>query len=247
MIKGETMWTAVWVAGAAFAAGAAGAWMVRPWLDRRRRKSMPKRWNLAGRPVFNADERALYRRLIQTLPDHVILAKLPLLRFCQAMSRKESILWYDLLQPMHVGFAICSPNGRVLAAVDVDHGALSARQKRIKSEALRACGVHYVRYRADDFPSAADIKRWISSDALNTPADFGQESTPSIAAAGAQLASTVRKRRAERGARWQDSSFATDSFFAVDNRLDAMLSDISPIARHTVPHDDGAPERPQTA
>lgn len=242
------MSTAVWLAGIAFLAGLVCAWLARPWLDRRKRKSLPKRWNLAGRPVFNADERALYRRLVQTLPDHVILAKLPLLRFCQAMSRKESILWYDLLQPMHVGFAICAPNGRVLAAVDVDHGALSARQKRIKSEALRACGVHYVRYRADDFPSAADIKRWISSDALSDSLDSGHEhSSPSIAAAGAQLANTVRKRRAERSSRWQDSSFATDSFFAPDSRLDAMLSDIDPIARHTVPQDDGEPTRPRAA
>lgn len=241
------MWTAVWVAGAAFAAGLLVAWVARPWMDRRKRKSLPKRWDLASRPVFSADERALYRRLTQTLPDHVILAKLPLLRFCQAMSRKESITWYDLLQPMHVGFAICAPNGRVLAAVDVDHGALSARQKKIKSEALRACGVHYVRYRADDFPSAAEIKRWIASDALSRPTEPGALSSPSIAAAGAQLASTVRKRRAERGARWQDSSYATDSFFAPDSRLDAMLSDIDPIARHTVPHDDSEPprQRPQ--
>lgn len=241
------MWTAVWLAGAAFLAGMACAWMARPWFDRRKRKTLPKRWNLAGRPVFNADERALYKRLVQTLPDHVILAKLPLLRFCQAMSRKESIIWYDLLQPMHVGFAICAPNGRVLAAVDVDHGALSSRQKRIKSEALRACGVHYVRYRADDFPSPTDIKRWISSDALTDSTDSGHEhSSPSIAAAGAQLASTVRKRRAERSSRWQDSSFATDSFFAADSRLDTILNDIDPIARHTVPHADDAPERPRT-
>jgi hypothetical protein len=245
------MWTAIWMTGAAFAAGMLCAWVLRPWFDRRRRKALPKRWNLAGRPVFSADERALHRRLVQTLPDHVILAKLPLLRFCQAMSRKESMLWYDLLQPMHVGFAICAPNGRVLAAIDVDHGALSARQKRIKSEALRACGVHYVRYRADDFPSANDIRRWISSDALSNAVDSGHEhSSPSIAAAGAQLANTVRKRRAERGARWQDSSFATDSFFAADSRLDAALSGLDPMARHTVPQEEdtqNAPSRPRPA
>ncbi|WP_374592730.1 DUF2726 domain-containing protein [Aquabacterium sp.] len=242
------MSTAMWMAGAAFAAGMLCAWVLRPKYDHRRRKTLPKNWHLAGRPVFNADERALYRRLVQTLPDHVILAKLPLLRFCQAMSRKESLVWYDLLQPMHVGFAICAPNGRVLAAIDVDHGALSARQKRIKTEALRACGVNYVRYQADDFPSANDIRRWISSDAMSQARDTSHEhSGPSIAAAGAQLANTVRKRRAERGARWQDSSFASDSFFAADSRLDAALSDLDPMARHTVPLEDEPPPRPRTA
>ncbi len=237
------------MAGVAFAVGVACAWLVRPWADRQRRKALPKRWNLAARPVFSADERALYRRLIETLPNHVILAKLPLLRFCQAMSRKESLVWYDLLQPMHVGFAICAPNGRVLVAIDVDHGALSARQKKIKGEALRACGVNYVRYRSDDFPSAADIRRWVSSDALNQSLESHTPSSPSVAAAGAQLADIVRKRRAERGPRWHDSSFAGDSFFAADSRLDAMLSDIDPMARHTVPHAedeaDGA-ARPRT-
>jgi len=242
------MSTAIWMAGTAFVVGMLCAWVLRPKYDRRKRKALPKNWHLAGRPVFNADERALYRRLVQTLPDHVILAKLPLLRFCQAMSRKESLVWYDLLQPMHVGFAICAPNGRVLAAIDVDHGALSGRQKRIKTEALRACGVNYVRYQADDFPSANDIRRWISSDAMSQAHDASHEhSSPSIAAAGAQLANTVRKRRAERGARWQDSSFASDSFFAADSRIDAALSDLDPMARHTVPLEDEPPQRPRTA
>ena len=44
---------------------------------------LPVEWDLIPRPVFTADERRVYRQLREALPQHVVLAKLPLVRFCQ--------------------------------------------------------------------------------------------------------------------------------------------------------------------
>jgi hypothetical protein len=54
--------------------------------------------------------------LREALPHHIVLSKLPLVRFCQPNDPGEVQFWYDLLGTNHVGFAICSANGRVLAA-----------------------------------------------------------------------------------------------------------------------------------
>ena len=82
-------------------------------------KGLPAEWSLTARPVFTSDERRVFRLLREALPHHVVLSKLPLVRFCQPTEAKEVRYWFDLLGASHVTFAICSPNGRVLAAIDL--------------------------------------------------------------------------------------------------------------------------------
>ena len=81
---------------------------------------LPSEWPLTQRPIFSPEERALYRQLRTALPHHMILAKLPLVRFCQPSDIGETRYWFELLGALNVGFAICSSNGRVLAAIDLD-------------------------------------------------------------------------------------------------------------------------------
>ena len=77
-----------WVLAAlslALFAGAAVLWM----LQRRkpRVKPLPTEWTLTSRPVFSTDERRVYRQLREALPHHIVLSKLPLVRFCQPNDR----------------------------------------------------------------------------------------------------------------------------------------------------------------
>ena len=81
---------------------------------------MPTEWALTARPVFSTDERRVYRQLREALPHHIVLSKLPLVRFCQPNDPQQVRYWYELLGSIHVTFAICSANGRVLAAIDLD-------------------------------------------------------------------------------------------------------------------------------
>ena len=81
-------------------------------------KPLPTEWALTGRPVFTADERRIYRLLREALPHHIILSKLPLVRFCQPTDATAVRYWFDLLGANHVTFAVCSANGRVLAAIE---------------------------------------------------------------------------------------------------------------------------------
>ena len=74
---------------------------------------LPTEWSLAPRPVFSTDERRVYRQLREALPHHIVLSKLPLVRFCQPNDPQEVRFWYELLGSIHVTFAICSANGRV--------------------------------------------------------------------------------------------------------------------------------------
>ena len=185
-------------------------------------KPLPTDWALSARPVFSADERRVYRLLREALPHHIVLSKLPLVRFCQPTDSAEVRYWYELLGSSHVSFAICSANGRVLAAIDLDtdRGA-SRRAMQIKQSVLAACRVRYLRCPVDHLPSAAEVQLLVPQSGT---APRGPQAAPTLSKARDNLASAVANRRAERTALWQDSAFFQDSFFAPDSRLDGFGS-----------------------
>ncbi|MDY0743133.1 DUF2726 domain-containing protein [Paucibacter sp. R3-3] len=204
-------------------------------------KPLPIEWSLTARPVFSSDERRVYRQLREALPHHVILAKLPLVRFCQPVEAKEVRYWFELLGAIHVSFAICSPNGRVLAAVDLESERSSAsRSLMIKQSVLGACRVRYLRCRPDQLPSAAELQLLVpysntrGPQAAPTPgADrSGPNSRP-----GALHGQPLRRSAQDsvRGSLWQDSAFFNDSFFAPDSRFDNTAMDSSRTGRHNYP------------
>lgn len=193
------------------------AWI---WFEHRRRpklQPLPTEWTLAPRPVFNADERNVYRQLREALPHSVILSKLPLVRFCQPIDPQEVRYWFELLGNTHVTFAICSSNGRVLAAVDVEQDRHnSKRTLHIKQQMLSACRVRYLRCSAAELPSLAELQLLVpqpngmARGPQAAPSGFGRDTGPGALAS----------RRRERATLWQDSSFLQDSFFGTESRTD---------------------------
>ncbi|WP_280154248.1 DUF2726 domain-containing protein [Piscinibacter sp. XHJ-5] len=228
------MQTLPWIAALAVLVvglGALAVWALRP-----RRPAapapLPTEWALTARPVFNVDERRVYRLLREALPHHIVLSKLPLVRFCQPNDPNEVRYWYDLLGSNHVAFAVCSANGRVLAAIDLDNERGNSRRiMQIKQSVLAACRVRYLRCPADHLPTVAELQLLVPQH--GTPTRGPQPApapAPSLHEARDSLASTVATRRAERTALWQDSTFFQDSFFAPDNRLEGLSSEFGPLA-----------------
>ncbi|KQV99901.1 hypothetical protein ASC87_19530 [Rhizobacter sp. Root1221] len=185
-------------------------------------KPLPETWDLTGRPVFTADERRIYRLLREALPHHIILSKLPLVRFCQPTDATKVRYWFELLGSNHVTFAVCSANGRVLAAIDLEaERGHSNRVHKIKQSVLDACRVRYLVCPADHLPSVGELQLLVPHSGAATRAPLP---VPSLNQARDSLASTVANRRAERTALWQDSTLFQDSFFAMDSRFDSAFA-----------------------
>ncbi len=196
------------------------------WALRQRRADpppLPEDWALTARPVFSSDERRVYRQLREALPHHIVLSKLPLVRFCQPTDPQQVRYWYELLGSTHVGFAICSANGRVLAAIDIDtERGNSRRALQVKQKVLAACRVRYLRCPVDHLPSIPELQLLVPHAASPTR---GPQPAPTVSQARDTLASTVATRRRERTTLWQDSSFFQDSFFSADSRPGDLSSD----------------------
>ncbi len=197
----------------------------------KRSTDLPTEWALAPRPVFSTDERRVYRLLREALPHHIVLSKLPLVRFCQPTDPNEVRYWFDLLGPSNVTFAVCSANGRVLAAIDLDTDRGNSRRvMQIKQSVLSACRVRYLRCPVDQLPSVAELQLLVPSSssagrgpqpasAAATPPSRDREPRPNVATT----------RRAERTALWQDSTVFQDSFFAPDARDGFGSSEFTPM------------------
>ena len=216
----------LWIVGCAGAvlAVAAASWALRRRASRK--DALPAEWALTPRPVFSTDERRVYRLLREALPHHIVLSKLPLVRFCQPTDPKQVRYWYQLLGTAHVTFAVCSTNGRVLAAIDLDvERGNSRRVSQIKQSVLGACRVRYLRCPVDNLPSIADLQLLVPAVSPSSRSQAtGSAQARGLSEASESLSSTVATRRAERGARWHDPSRFQDSFFAPDNRLDTFGS-----------------------
>lgn len=204
--------TIAWIVAIASAALLAAAGTL--WALRQRRSEpapLPEEWTLTARPVFSGDERRVYRQLREALLHHIVLSKLPLVRFCQPTDPQQVRYWYELLGSIHVGFAICSANGRVLAAIDIDTDRNGPRRTlQIKQKVLAACRVRYLRCPVDHLPSVPELQ-------LLVPQQMPAARAP-MAAAPVDHGADGQRRRPQR-ALWQDSGFFHDSFFGADSRM----------------------------
>jgi hypothetical protein len=188
-----------------------------------KQQPLPTQWALTPRPVFTADERKVYRQLREAMPHHIVLAKLPLVRFCQPVDPQQVRFWFELLGNVNVAFAICSANGRVLAAVDLDGDRQSSlrRATQIKQAVLAACKVRYLRCAPDQLPSIPELQLLVPQTG---PAARGAAPAPMVGRVRDARAAASAARRRDRATLWQDSGFLQDSFFGVDGRGDLGTS-----------------------
>ncbi|MDE2158657.1 MAG: hypothetical protein KGJ30_07025, partial [Burkholderiales bacterium] len=135
---------------------------------------------------------------------------------------QETRFWYELLGSSHVAFAICSANGRVLAAIDLDYERQSSRRSiQIKQSVLAACRVRYLRCAPDQLPSIPELQLMVPSSGA---AARGAQPAPTAGATRETLTGSAGGKRRERRTLWQDSGFMQDSFFGTDGRSDIGIA-----------------------
>ncbi|MEN9418034.1 MAG: hypothetical protein RI988_1654 [Pseudomonadota bacterium] len=189
---------------------------------------LPAAWPLQSRPVFTAEERRVYRQLVDAFPHHAVLVKLPLARFCQPEEPGAMREWHRVLGSHYVTFALCSASGRVVAAVDLEGGRMpSERSLRIKQEVFAACRVRYLRCHPDQVPSAAELQLLVPQGAAGMrgpqPATGSPPHPHSQQPAGAEA--TRRGRRPL----WRDPGILQESYHGRQDSSATAPSSILPL------------------
>jgi hypothetical protein len=133
---------------------------------KRESAELPEKWPLTARRVFGQQELRVFRQLREALPEHVLLSKLPLVRFCHPDDPAAVRYWFELLGNQYVSFAICSESGRVLAAIDLEGLRPSSRRSlQIKKSVLAACKVKYLCCTPEQLPSLPELRALVPAPA----------------------------------------------------------------------------------
>ncbi len=139
-----------------------GGYMV--WLKQQANAKMrlPTRWPLTARVLMTNEEYEVFKWLFVTFNDHLVMVKLPVLRFTLPVNKDEnggSARWQELLGGVYCTFTICTPNGNVVGCVDVPgRRGLNRSNRELKESLLSDCRIAYTLVRSIKLPDVSEIR-----------------------------------------------------------------------------------------
>ena len=124
--------------------------------------SLAKPWPLeAKRQLLTERERALYQRLVQSLPNHIVLAQVQLLQVLHFQRGRRTQAILNRISQLSLDFLILNPDTSIVAAVELDDATHTREDRRHadarKDHALRSAGVPLIRWNAKSLPDTATI------------------------------------------------------------------------------------------
>lgn len=118
---------------------------------------------VAINPVITPPEQVLYRRLLEALPECMVLAQVQLSRVLGVKDGHPFHTWNNRISRMSLDFVVCRWNGRLVAVIELDDRS-HERSDRIEADAkkdaaLAAAGVPIIRWKVHAMPDHAQIRQ----------------------------------------------------------------------------------------
>ena len=147
-----------WIVAAAVVAAAA---LARP--RRRDGRGRDRPWPLDPAPtILSEPEQVLYRRLMEALPEYLVLPQVQLARALRfKRGQRDRAVWNRISQ-LSIDFLIARPDTSIVAAVELDDSSHLRGDRQDadarKGHALESAGVPLIRWRVGKMPEVAAIK-----------------------------------------------------------------------------------------
>lgn len=123
---------------------------------------MPDTWPLTSRVLITNEEHEVFKWLRNTFHDHLVMVKLPVLRFTMPVSKDKNgggARWQQLLEGVYCTFTVCTYNGNVVGCVDVPgKRGLSRTNRELKESLLSDCRIAYTVVRSVKLPKASAMR-----------------------------------------------------------------------------------------
>ena len=152
-----------------------GAGLYAWWLRARRVPDplVPDKWPLTARSLLTSQERAGLKWLTATFDDHLVMVKVPVLRFTVPTHKKQESTaerWQELLNGVYCTYTVCTPQGKVVGCVDLPgkHG-LSQATRALKEKLLSDCGLAYTVVLVADLPKSTAMRAAFLGEAQEEP------------------------------------------------------------------------------
>jgi hypothetical protein len=123
---------------------------------------VPSKWPLAPRVLITAEEQEVLDWLLSTFHDHLVMVKLPVLRFTAPTGRAKkggTPAWQELLGGVYCSFTVCTSDGSVVGCVDVPgKRGLNKANRDLKESLLSDCRIAYTVVRSGHFPKVSAMR-----------------------------------------------------------------------------------------
>lgn len=118
-------------------------------------------WQPEAARVMTGAERKAFDVLRQAVPQHMVLAQVPLSRFIRVPQSKSYTQWLQRVGAASADLLVCDTDSRVLAVVDIRHARESdrarARHERM-TRVLKAAGIRVMKWNAESLPTPSEVR-----------------------------------------------------------------------------------------
>ena len=119
-------------------------------------------WPFYAKKPLSPPEQVLYFRLIQALPEHIILAQVQLSRLLGVKKGNNYQAWTNRINRMSADFVVCHKDSSIVAVIELDDASHQRKDRQAadakKDKALASSDVRVVRWQAKSIPDITAIQ-----------------------------------------------------------------------------------------
>lgn len=129
------------------------------------RKSKDKEiWPYYAKKIMTKPEMILYFRLLNALPEYIVLAQVQLSQVLGVDPNADNNPWYNKISRMSLDFVVCrKEDASIVAAIELDDKSHEwesrIRADKKKDKALTSAGVKIIRWKVKEMPDEKTIKQ----------------------------------------------------------------------------------------
>jgi very-short-patch-repair endonuclease len=125
-------------------------------------------WPFYAKKPLSQPEQVLYFRLVEALPDHIILAQVQLSQLLGVKKGNNYQAWFNRINRMSADFVVCNKDSSIVAVIELDDST-HQREDRLtadakKDKALSSAGIRVIRWQVKAIPDIATIQSSVVSD-----------------------------------------------------------------------------------
>jgi very-short-patch-repair endonuclease len=121
-----------------------------------------KAWPFYAKKPLSRPEQVLYFRLVQALPDHIVLAQVQLSRLLGVKKGHNYQAWFNRINRMSADFVVCKKDSSIIAVIELDDAMHQNEDRRAadakKHKALPSADISIVRWKANAIPDIGEIQ-----------------------------------------------------------------------------------------
>jgi hypothetical protein len=119
-------------------------------------------WPFYAKNPLTTPEQVLYFRLLQAMPEHIVLAQVPLSCLLGVKKGNNDRSWLNRINRMSADFVVCNKDASIVAVIELDDATHQRQDRQLadakKDKALSSAGIRVIRWQAKAMPDEAEIR-----------------------------------------------------------------------------------------